>query len=325
MQSSSLIGSARTPRVGYNDLSTAERLFCPIPRGRVGHNGLITAWYFFRAVCWRRAGVWWCFPHHPKCSASRFLATPTSSSKLRSARAVGSTTTVNSTATKPSFPQVPEDPVWDEAVTRVRETVRREQEEERREQKASSKAERRFIRNISKGREGRAKLAIEGIIGRYDERCVLDVGRWVLGILPWFSLDPCGLVLMRRLSHHGATERLFCAVSRGLPQERPNMPQCRPGFATSLPTTPRRTASASSQSCTRTNGSLSPTGKALSMPWPLRFGTFTKTSSYASAYDDLSEATSPHLTTARRQNDPFSAMDFARLLETCWEKIMSLN
>jgi len=34
-------------------------------------------------------------------------------------------------------------------------------------------------------------------------------------------------------------------------------------------------------------------------------------------------ATSLHLTTARRQNDPFSAVDFARLLETCWEKIMS--
>jgi len=98
--------------------------------------------------------------------------TPTSSSKLRSARAVGSTTTVNSTVTTPSFPSIPEDPVWDEAVARVRERVRLEQEEERREQKASSKAERRVIRNVSKGREGHlkwAKLAIEGIIGKYDE------------------------------------------------------------------------------------------------------------------------------------------------------------
>ena len=166
---------------------------------------------------------------------------------------------------------------------------RRKQGEERREQKASSKAGRRVIRNISKGREGHfkwAKLAIEGIIVRYDEhewlgaspgsakpwrheetsrsavpetrvdrsgqgaqtevrrshayqsddriprrsegpkertstlcamQCVLDVGRWVLGGLPWFSPDPCGLVLLHRPSHHGATERLFCAVSRGLP------------------------------------------------------------------------------------------------------------
>ena len=98
--------------------------------------------------------------------------TPTSSRKMRSTRALGSTTTVNSAATTPSFPSIPEDPVWDEAVARVREKVRQEQEEERREQKASSKAERRFIRNISKGREGHfkwAKLAVEGLIGRYDE------------------------------------------------------------------------------------------------------------------------------------------------------------
>lgn len=98
--------------------------------------------------------------------------TPTSSSKMRSARALGSTTTVNSTATTPSFPSIPDDPVWDEAVARVKERVRREQEEERREQKASSKAERRVIRNISKGRDGHfkwAKLAIEGLIGKYDE------------------------------------------------------------------------------------------------------------------------------------------------------------
>lgn len=93
-------------------------------------------------------------------------------SKIRSARALGSTATVNRTATTPSFPSIPEDPVWDEAVVRVRERVRREQEEERREQIASSKAERRVIRNISKGREGHfkwAKLAIEGIIGKHDE------------------------------------------------------------------------------------------------------------------------------------------------------------
>jgi len=98
--------------------------------------------------------------------------TPTSSSKMRSARALGSTTTVNSTATSPSFPSIPDDPDWDEAVARVREKVRQEQEQERCEQKASSKAERRFIRNISKGREGHfkwAKLAIEGLIGKYDE------------------------------------------------------------------------------------------------------------------------------------------------------------
>jgi hypothetical protein len=98
--------------------------------------------------------------------------TPTSSHKIRSARALGSTTTVNSTATSPSFPSIPDDPDWDEAVARVREKVRQEEEEERREQKASSKAERRFIRNVSKGREGHfkwAKLAIEGLIGKYDE------------------------------------------------------------------------------------------------------------------------------------------------------------
>ena len=98
--------------------------------------------------------------------------TPTSSGKIRSARALGSTTTVNSTATTPSFPSIPEDPVWDETVARVKERVRREQEEERREQKASSKAEMRVIRNISKGREGHfkwAKLAIEGLTGKYDE------------------------------------------------------------------------------------------------------------------------------------------------------------
>lgn len=98
--------------------------------------------------------------------------TPTSSHKMRSARPLGSTTTVNSTATSPSFPSIPEDPAWDRAVARVREKVRQEQKEERREQKASLKAERRFIRNISKGREGHfkwAKLAIEGLIGKHDE------------------------------------------------------------------------------------------------------------------------------------------------------------
>jgi hypothetical protein len=99
-------------------------------------------------------------------------ATPTSSKKIPSARGPGSTTTVNSTATSPSFPSIPEDPVWDEAVARVKERARREQEEEWREQKATLKAERRVIRNISKGREGRlkwAKLAIEDLIGKYDE------------------------------------------------------------------------------------------------------------------------------------------------------------
>jgi hypothetical protein len=99
-------------------------------------------------------------------------ATPTSSKKIRSARGPASTTTVNSTPTTPSFLSIPEDPVWDEAVARVKERVRREQEEERREQKATSKAERRVIRNISKGREGHlkwAKLAIEDLIGKHDE------------------------------------------------------------------------------------------------------------------------------------------------------------
>lgn len=99
-------------------------------------------------------------------------ATPTSSKKIRSVRGPASTTTVNSTATSPSFPSIPEDPVWDEAVARVKERVRREQEEERREQKATSKAERRVIRNISKGREGHlkwAKLAIEDLVGKHDE------------------------------------------------------------------------------------------------------------------------------------------------------------
>lgn len=96
------------------------------------------------------------------------LQTPT----MRTVRALGSTTTLNSIATTPSFPAGPEDPFWDDAVARVRERVRHEQEEERRERKASTKAEQKFIRNISKGREGHfkwAKLAIEALVGKYDE------------------------------------------------------------------------------------------------------------------------------------------------------------
>ena len=98
--------------------------------------------------------------------------TPTSSRKMGNIRALGSTATLTSTATTPSFPSGPEDPFWDDAVARVKEKVRHEQEQERRERKASSKAERRFIRNVSKGREGHfkwAKLAIEALVGKYDE------------------------------------------------------------------------------------------------------------------------------------------------------------
>jgi hypothetical protein len=98
--------------------------------------------------------------------------TPITSNKMRNVRPLGSTTTLTSTATTPSFPSGPEDPFWDDAVARVKEKVRHEQEEERRERKASSKAERRFIRKVSKGREGHlkwAKLAIEALVGKYDE------------------------------------------------------------------------------------------------------------------------------------------------------------
>jgi hypothetical protein len=108
----------------------------------------------------------------PNKKAPTTPTTPTSSRKMRNVRAVGSTTTLTSTATTPSFPSGPEDPFWDDAVARVREKVRHEQEEERRKRKASSKAERRFIRNVSKGRDGHfkwAKLAIEALVGKYDE------------------------------------------------------------------------------------------------------------------------------------------------------------
>jgi hypothetical protein len=86
----------------------------------------------------------------------------------------GSTTTLNTLGTSPSreFPSGPEDPFWDEAVARVKATVRRDQEAERRERKATAKAERRVIRNMSKDRDGHlkwAKLTIEMLAGKYDE------------------------------------------------------------------------------------------------------------------------------------------------------------
>jgi hypothetical protein len=91
-----------------------------------------------------------------------------------SLRVPGSTTTLNTLGTSPSreFPSGPEDPFWDEAVTRVKAIVRRDQEEERRERKITAKAEQRVIRNISKDRDGRlkwAKLTIEMLAGKYDE------------------------------------------------------------------------------------------------------------------------------------------------------------
>jgi hypothetical protein len=102
--------------------------------------------------------------------------TPTTpSSSWRRLKSLGSTTTVNTTATTPSSAKVSipeEDPFWDDSVARVREIVRKEQEEERRKRKASTKAEKRFIRHVSKDRAGRfkyAKLTIDSLIGRYDE------------------------------------------------------------------------------------------------------------------------------------------------------------
>jgi len=89
-------------------------------------------------------------------------------------RVPGSTTTLNTLGTSPSreFPSGPEDPFWDEAVARVKATVRRDQEEERRERKATAKAVQKAIRNLSKDRDGRlkwAKLTIEMLAGKYDE------------------------------------------------------------------------------------------------------------------------------------------------------------
>jgi hypothetical protein len=121
----------------------------------------------------------------PREAISPFLAferyapakkTPTTpSSSWRRLKALGSTTTVNTTVTTPSSAKISipeEDPFWDDSVARVREIVRKEQEEERRKRKASTKAERRFIRNVSRDREGRfkyAKLTIDALIGKYDE------------------------------------------------------------------------------------------------------------------------------------------------------------
>jgi hypothetical protein len=89
-------------------------------------------------------------------------------------RVPGSATTSNTLGTSPSreFPSGPEDPFWDEAVARVKATVRHDQEEERRERKATAKAERRVIRNISKDRDGHlkwAKRTIDMLAGKYDE------------------------------------------------------------------------------------------------------------------------------------------------------------
>jgi hypothetical protein len=86
----------------------------------------------------------------------------------------GSTATLNTLGTSPSreFPSGPDDPFWDEAVARVKATVRLDQEEERRERKATAKAERKFIRNVSKDRDGHlkwAKRSIEMLAGKYDE------------------------------------------------------------------------------------------------------------------------------------------------------------
>jgi hypothetical protein len=86
----------------------------------------------------------------------------------------GSTTTLGTLGKSPSreFPSGPDDPFWDEAVARVKATVRRDQEEERRERKVTAKAEQKVIRNISKDRDGRlkwAKLTIEMLAGRFDE------------------------------------------------------------------------------------------------------------------------------------------------------------
>ena len=89
-------------------------------------------------------------------------------------RVPGSTTTLGTLGASPSreFPSGPEDPFWDEAVARVKATIRRDQEEERRERKAAAKAEQKVIRNFSKDRDGRlrwAKLTIEMLAGKYDE------------------------------------------------------------------------------------------------------------------------------------------------------------
>lgn len=91
-----------------------------------------------------------------------------------SLRVPGSSTTLNTLRTSPSreFPSGPEDPFWDEAVARVKETVRRDQEEERQERKAIAKAEQKAIRNMSRDRDGHlkwAKLTIEMLSGKYDE------------------------------------------------------------------------------------------------------------------------------------------------------------
>lgn len=108
----------------------------------------------------------------------RELGSPMSPSpspnQTRNFDSFGSTTSLNTRASTPSreFPSGPEDPYWDEAVARVRHKVRLEQEKERRERKAAVRAERKYIRSVSREREGRfkwAKKTVEMLIGKYDE------------------------------------------------------------------------------------------------------------------------------------------------------------
>lgn len=115
------------------------------------------------------------FLAYEQYAPDRKAPTTPMSSKTHNSKVVGSTTTLTTTATTPStreFPSGPDDPFWDNAVARVKEKVRREQADERREHKAIAKAERRFIRELSTKNEGHfkwAKLAIESLIGKYDE------------------------------------------------------------------------------------------------------------------------------------------------------------
>lgn len=115
------------------------------------------------------------FLAYEQYAPDRKAPTTPMSSKTHNSKVVGSTTTLTTTATTPStreFPSGPDDPFWDNAVARVKEKVRREQADERREHKAIAKTERRFIRELSTKNEGHfkwAKLAIESLIGKYDE------------------------------------------------------------------------------------------------------------------------------------------------------------
>lgn len=97
-----------------------------------------------------------------------------SSRQLRKAKASASTTTVNTTATTSSrvTPYVEDDPFFDAEAARVRKLVNSEKAEESRQQKIADKAEKKAVRSVSKEYGGRfkwAKMAIDQLVGKYDE------------------------------------------------------------------------------------------------------------------------------------------------------------